>query len=133
MPKVKFSVIRGILLALVAIILLVGSVYQISPEELGVILRFGKFVRTAEPGLHFKLPLGIEKLTKVPVQRQLKLEFGFRTAKPGIRSEYRVTAETAKEAIMLTGDLNVVVVEWIVQYKIKDAYKFLFKIRNFLR
>ncbi len=129
-PQLKFGLIRGIILAIVIIILLFGSIYQVSPEELGVILRFGKFVRTAEPGLHFKLPLGIEKLTRVPVQRQLKLEFGFRTARPGIRSEYRVTPETAKEAIMLTGDLNVVVVEWIVQYKIKDAYKFLFKIRN---
>ncbi len=130
MKEIRFNVVRWILIAIVALILLIGSVFQVSPEELGVILRFGKFVRTAEPGLHFKLPLGIEKLTKVPVQRQLKLEFGFRTAKPGIRSEYRVTPETAKEAIMLTGDLNVVVVEWIVQYKIKDAYKFLFKVRN---
>jgi len=129
-PKIKFSVIRAVLIGVVVAILLVGSIYQVSPEELGVILRFGKFVRTAEPGLHFKLPLGIEKLTKVPVQRQLKLEFGFRTARPGIRSEYRVTPEAAREAIMLTGDLNVVVTEWIVQYKIKDAYNFLFKIRN---
>jgi membrane protease subunit HflK len=130
MPKIKFSLIRGVIIGIVAFILLIGSIYQVSPEELGVILRFGKFVRTADPGLHFKLPLGIEKLTKVPVQRQLKLEFGFRTARPGIRSEYRVTPEAAKEAVMLTGDLNVVVVEWIVQYKIKDAYNFLFKIRN---
>jgi membrane protease subunit HflK len=108
----------------------VGSIYQVSPEEIGVILRFGKFVRTTEPGLHFKLPLGIEKLTRVPVQRQLKLEFGFRTTRPGIRSEFRVTPDTAAEAVMLTGDLNVVVVEWIVQYKIRDPYKFLFKLRN---
>jgi len=129
-PKIKFSIIRGVIIGIIAVILLVGSIYQVSPEELGVILRFGKFVRTADPGLHFKLPLGIEKLTKVPVQRQLKLEFGFRTTRPGIRSEYRVTPETAREAVMLTGDLNVVIVEWIVQYKIKDAYKFLFKIRN---
>lgn len=130
LPKIRFGVIRVIVIALVAIILLFGSIYQVSPEELGVILRFGKFVRTSEPGLHFKLPLGIERLTKVPVQRQLKLEFGFRTTRPGIRSEYRVTPETARETIMLTGDLNVVVVEWIVQYKIKDAYNFLFKVRN---
>jgi membrane protease subunit HflK len=130
LPKIKFSVIRGVLLAVLVIILLVGSVYQISPEELGVILRFGKFVRTADPGLHFKWPLGIEKMTRVPVQRQLKLEFGFRTTRPGVQSEFKVTPETVQEAVMLTGDLNVVVVEWIVQYKIKDPYKFLFKLRN---
>jgi membrane protease subunit HflK len=130
LPKIKPGVIKGIALGLVAVILLIGSIYQVSPEELGVILRFGKFTRTADPGLHFKMPLGIEKLTRVPMQRQLKLEFGFRTTLPGIRSEYHITPETAKEAVMLTGDLNVVVVEWIVQYKIKDAYNFLFKLRN---
>ena len=130
LPKISAGAIRWILIAVVVIILLVGSIYQVSPEEIGVILRFGKFVRTADPGLHFKLPLGIEALTRVPVQRQLKLEFGFRTTRPGIRSEYQVTPETTKESVMLTGDLNVVDVEWIVQYKIKDPYNFLFKLRN---
>jgi membrane protease subunit HflK len=130
LPKIKLSVIRVIIVAAVVVILLVGSVYQVSPEEIGVILRFGKFARTSDPGLHFKLPLGIELLTRVPVQRQLKLEFGFRTSRPGVRSEFKVTPETIKESVMLTGDLNVVVVEWIVQYKIKDAFQFLFKLRN---
>lgn len=129
LPKIRPGPIKIILLAIVILILLFSSIYQISPEEMGVILRFGKFVRTTEPGLHFKLPW-IEELTKVPVQRQLKMEFGFRTTRPGIRSEYQVTAESSKEALMLTGDLNVAIVEWIVQYKIKDPYKFLFKIRN---
>ena len=119
-------VVAGILI----LILLVGSFYQIEPEEMGVILRFGKFVRTTGPGLHLKIPLGIEKLTKVPVQRQLKMEFGFRTARAGIRTEYAKTRDSVKEAVMLTGDLNVAVVEWIVQYKIKDPYKYLFKIRD---
>jgi membrane protease subunit HflK len=130
LPKIRTGPIKIILLAIIILILLFSSVYQISPEEMGVILRFGKFVRTTEPGLHFKLPLEIETLTKVPVQRQLKMEFGFRTSRPGIRTQYQVTSESAKEAIMLTGDLNVAIVEWIVQYKIKDPYKFLFKIRN---
>ncbi|MGB7294360.1 MAG: FtsH protease activity modulator HflK [Candidatus Aminicenantales bacterium] len=129
-PKIKPGLIRIAVLAVFGIILLYGAVYQISPEEIGVILRFGKFVRTADPGLNFKMPLGIETLTRVPVQRQLKLEFGFRTSRPGIRSEFSVTSETTKESMMLTGDLNVVDVEWIVQYKIKDAYKYLFKLRN---
>jgi membrane protease subunit HflK len=130
LPKIKPGVIKGVVLGVLVVVLLIGSIYQVSPEEIGVILRFGKFTRTADPGLHFKLPLGIEKLTRVPVQRQLKLEFGFRTTRAGIRSEFRVTPETIKEAVMLTGDLNVVVVEWIVQYKIKDPYNFLFKLRN---
>ncbi len=130
LPKIKGSYIKIIVPAVIALILIFGSVYQISPEEIGVILRFGKFVRTTEPGLHFKLPLGIEKLITVPVQRQLKEEFGFRTTRPGIRTEYSVTPETIRESVMLTGDLNVGVVEWIVQYKIKDAYNYLFKIRD---
>ena len=130
LPKISPIYIKIAAAAVIVIILLFGTFYQVAPEEIGVIQRFGKYVRTSEPGLHFKLPLGIETLTKVPVQRQLKMEFGFRTVKPGINSEFRVTPETLQEAIMLTGDLNVLVVEWIVQYKIKDAYKYLFKMRN---
>ncbi len=130
LPKIKGGVIKLVVAAVIVLIILFSSFYQISPEEIGVILRFGKFVRTTDPGLHLKIPFGIESLTKVPVQRQLKMEFGFRTAKPGIRTQYRVTPETLREAVMLTGDLNVVVVEWIVQYKIIDAYKYLFKVRN---
>jgi len=122
-------VVLGIIV-IFAIIVLAGSFYQISPEEMGVILQFGKFVRTTDPGLHLKIPLGVEKLFRVPVQRQLKMEFGFRTARAGIRTEYIMTQEFTKEAMMLTGDLNVAVVEWIVQYKIKDPYKYLFKIRD---
>jgi membrane protease subunit HflK len=130
LPKIKPVVVKLIVVAVAVLILLAGSIYQISPEEVGVILRFGKYVRTTDPGLHFKFPLGIEELTKVPVQRQLKKEFGFRTTKPGIRTEYRVTTESQREAVMLTGDLNVAVVEWIVQYKIKAPYNYLFKIRD---
>jgi len=130
LPKIPWKTVKIVLIIIIAVILLYGSVYQISPDEMGVILRFGKFVRTSDPGLHFKLPLGIEALTKVPVQRQLKMEFGFRTSKSGIRSEYIATPESDKEAVMLTGDLNVLNVEWIVQYKIRDPYKYLFKMRE---
>jgi membrane protease subunit HflK len=129
LPKIKPGVIKLSIAGVIILILLFSSFYQIGPEEMGVILRFGKFVRTTDPGLHLKLP-GIEQLMKVPVQRQLKLEFGFRTVRPGIQTEYRVTPEAQKEARMLTGDLNVADVEWIVQYKIKNAYNFLFKLRD---
>jgi membrane protease subunit HflK len=129
LPKINPTIVKLSIAGVIILIVLFSSFYQISPEEMGVILRFGKFVRTTDPGLHLKLP-GIEQLMKVPVQRQLKMEFGFRTETPGIRTEYRVTPETQKEARMLTGDLNVADVEWIVQYKIKDAYNFLFKLRD---
>lgn len=130
LPKIPKKFVLYLVAGIVVLAVLAGSFYQVEPDEMGVILRFGKFVRTSEPGLHFKLPFGIEALTKVPVQRQLKLEFGFRTVQSGQRSEYAATPETEAEAVMLTGDLNVVVAEWIVQYKIKDPYKFLFKMRD---
>ena len=129
-PKIQPKVVKGVLLGLAVVVLLWGSFYQVSPEEMGVILRFGKFVRTTEPGLHMKIPLGIERLTRVPVQRQLKQEFGFRTLRAGINSEYASTPETKGESLMLTGDLNVVDAEWIVQYKIRDPFLFLFKMRE---
>jgi membrane protease subunit HflK len=128
--KLRFSrkpVIIG-LTVILALIVLFGSFYQIQPEEVGVILRFGRYVRTTEPGLRFKLPL-MEVVYKVPVQRQLKAEFGFRTEEAGVTTRYSSQRFT-EESLMLTGDLNVAVVEWIVQYRVADPYKYLFKVRN---
>ena len=114
----------------VAIVLLLGSYYQVEPDEVGVIQRFGAYVRTTNPGPHLRIPLA-EKVTKVPVQRQLKMEFGFRTGQAGVRTTYApATSNTQAEALMLTGDLNVAVVEWIVQFRIKDPRAFLFHVRD---
>jgi len=99
-------------------------------NEVGVIQRFGKYVRTTTPGLHFKLPRGIEKLTKVKVRLVYKEEFGLRTLQSGVRTQYARSSTYLNEALMLTGDLNVAVVPWIVQYRIKDPYKYLFKVRD---
>ncbi|HSK09814.1 MAG TPA: FtsH protease activity modulator HflK [Vicinamibacterales bacterium] len=121
-------VVRGALVGLAAVVLLSSIAYQVQLEEVGVVLRFGRFVRTAEPGLHVKLPL-IESVLKVPVQRQLKEEFGFRTTEPAVRTRY-AAAPFEEESVMLTGDLNVAIVEWIVQYRVTDPYKYLFRVRN---
>lgn len=121
---IKYGVIGVFLL-----IFVFSSFFTISPEEVGVILRFGKFSHVADPGLNFKLPLGIDQLYKVPVQRQLKEEFGFRTEAAGVRTRYS-QASFQEESLMLTGDLNAAEVEWIVQYRISDPYKFLFKVRS---
>ena len=125
---------RGAAAALAAVLLAVAagfmSLYQVQPEEVGVVLRFGEYVRTTEPGLRARIPL-VEDVLKVPVQRQLKQEFGFRTVDAGIRTLYADTdRRLADESVMLTGDLNVAVVEWIVQYRVADPYLFLFKVRN---
>jgi membrane protease subunit HflK len=116
-------------LILLGIIIVTSMVFTIEPEEVGVVLRFGKFVRTSPPGLNFKLPAPLERVYKVPVQRQLKDEFGFRTEQAGVRTQYS-RANFENESLMLTGDLNVSVVEWIAQYRVRDPYKFLFKVRN---
>jgi len=129
MPKLPVAGIRAALLAVLVLIVAVSAFYTVDPEEVGVVRRLGKFIGVTEPGLHFKLPLGIDAVDKVPVQRQLKQEFGFRTIRAGVRSQFS-SGGLEEESNMLTGDLNAVVVEWVVQYRVVDAYRFLFKVRN---
>ena len=130
LPRIPRRTAAALLVLLLAVAAGFGSLYQVQPEEVGVVLRFGEYVRTTEPGLRAKLPLA-EQVLKVPVQRQLKQEFGFRTVDAGIRTLYAAPdRQFADEAVMLTGDLNVAVVEWIVQYRVADPYLFLFKVRN---
>jgi len=128
--KGKFPGFWLIIGAIIIIIVLSSSFYTIGVNEVGVIQRFGKYIRTTSPGLHFKLPRGIEKLTKVKVRLVYKEEFGLRTVRAGVRTQYARSSTYLNEALMLTGDLNVAVVPWIVQYRIKDPYKYLFKVRN---
>ncbi len=116
-----------IILVLIALALGSSTFYTVGVDEVGVVQRFGKYVRTAQPGLNFKLPAGIEKVTKVKVRRVYKEEFGEGF---GERARFGKESETASVTLMLTGDLNVAVVPWIVQYRIKDPYNFLFKVQN---
>ena len=128
--RVSRRVVLAAIGAVVVLVGIVGSYYQIEPDEVGMVTRFGRFVRMTGPGPHGQIPFGIEKVQKVPVQRQLKQEFGFRTVRADIESTFRKDEKTAAESLMLTGDLNVATVEWIVQYKISDPYKYLFKLRD---
>jgi membrane protease subunit HflK len=128
-PSAK-TILLGALAAL-AILGVLTSYYQVEPDEVGVVRRLGKFVGTSDPGPHFRLPYGIDRVRNVPVQRQLKMEFGFRTQATNGQTTYaEPSADLRRESLMLTGDLNVAVVEWIVQYKIKDPFSFLFRVRN---
>jgi len=129
LPKFPGRAIGGILIVILLAVGVLSSFYTVGPEELGVVLRFGEYVRSTDPGLHLRMPLGIERVRKVPIQRQLKEEFGFRTVRAGVRTEYSGQGRDS-ESLMLTGDLNSAVVEWIVQYRIVDAYNFLFRVRN---
>ena len=112
----------------VVLVMAATTLYQVQPEEVGVVVRLGQYVRTTEPGLRMKVPF-VEQVFKIPVQRQLKEEFGFRTTEAGVRSTF-ASVDFNAEAIMLTGDLNVAVVEWIVQYRVAEPYLYLFKVRN---
>jgi modulator of FtsH protease HflK len=121
--------LRKILLLAILIILAATSAKTVGPEEEGVVILMGKYNRTLGPGLNFILPVGIEKIHKIPVQRQLKQEFGFRTVEAGTRTQY-IKAGFGDESLMLTGDLNIADVEWVVQYRIVDSYKYLFRVRD---
>lgn len=118
-----------ILAALVLLIFLWASWYTVQPEEKAVVQRFGRVVRTSGPGLHFKFPFGVETVRLVPTARVLKEEFGFRSLIPGRRTQY-AKRDLLSESLMLTGDLNVIDVQWIVQYRIEDAVRYLFQVRE---
>lgn len=106
---------------------LLSTYYTVQPEEEAVVLRFGRYAGTTSPGLHFRLPFGIDRVVKVPVTEVRTEEFGFRTVSAGRRSTREVLEV---ESLMLTGDLNIADVEWVVQYRIKDARQWIFSVRE---
>lgn len=128
LPRPPFRLIAIIAVAVAVLVVLWSSYYTVEAESEGVVLRFGKFLKTVEPGLHFKLPLGIDKVSVLPTRRQLKLEFGFFT--PNYTNPDQVGAAQTEEKSMVTGDLNAALVEWVVQYRIDDPKQYLFDVRN---
>ncbi len=121
--------LRRVLLIGFLLIAALTAIKTIGPEEEGVVLYLGKYDRTLQPGLNFIVPFGVETMFKIPVQRQLKHEFGFRTQSAGVRTEYS-SGSYEDESSMLTGDLNLADVQWVVQYRIVDSYRYLFRVRN---
>jgi membrane protease subunit HflK len=121
--------IAAILLGLLIVAGIGTTIYTVEAESEGVVLRFGKFLETVEPGLHYKLPLGIDSVTVIPTRRQLKLEFGF--ASPGYTTNpIQAGQHPDEEKSMVTGDLNAALVDWVVQYRIEDPRQYLFDVRN---
>ena len=127
--KITPAIVLIVIGAIIALILLFSSFFVVDQKEEAVVLNFGKFSRILGPGLHFKLPFGVEKNYNVPTQRILKEEFGFRTERSGIVSVYS-EADFPRESTMLTGDLNIIDVEWIIQYQITDARAWLFNVED---
>lgn len=117
----------------VAVILAVwgaySSYYTVQPEQRAVVKRFGAVIAQTDPGLHFKLPFGVDAVELVPTERVLKQEFGFRTRQVARQTEYETSGLEA-ESLTLTGDLNIIKVEWVVQYRIADPIKWLYRIRE---
>ncbi|MFH0762275.1 MAG: FtsH protease activity modulator HflK [Candidatus Omnitrophota bacterium] len=123
---------KWIPVAIVVLLILSGLrslIYSIGPDEVGVIQRFGKFIGLSSPGLHAKIPFGIDKVTPIKVEKVFKEEYGFKTVEPGIKTRYS-SGNYKDESLMLTGDLNILDVRWIVQFKIKDPVKLLFATRR---
>jgi membrane protease subunit HflK len=131
----KFKLPGGPLVILVIAVILVASstFYTIKQDEVGIVQLFGRYVRTTQPGLNFKLPIGIEKVTKVNVKQIRTEEFGFTSARAETRSRFQSGGQSTSVALMLTGDLNVALVPWIVQYRVKNPYDYLFRVRDVRR
>jgi membrane protease subunit HflK len=132
-PKMPFNV-RPRLVVIVLVVILVialsaSSFFVVDQTEQGIVLRLGRYLKSAEPGLHFKLPFGIDQNYNVPIRQYLRAEFGFRTDIPGEVS-LRSTQDYPRESIMLTGDLNIIDVEWTIQYRIDDARAWLFSVES---
>ena len=118
------SVVLKVLIPAAILIVGLGCFFVVDETEQAVITRFGKYERTVGPGLQFKLPFGIDKNYNVPVKVVQTEQFGFKTVKSGRDNEYR--NNIVSESTMLTGDLNIVDVEWIIQYRIVEPKQWLF-------
>ncbi|MFP4415904.1 MAG: FtsH protease activity modulator HflK [Chitinispirillaceae bacterium] len=127
--KRSFSIFILLIIGIAGWVFFTG-LYTVAVDEIAVIQRFGKYNRQAGPGLRFKLPDGIEKRTNIRVQKINTQEFGFRTIKAGVKSDYERGAKYKDESLMLTGDLNCAIVEWLVQYRISEPVAYLFAVRD---
>ena len=132
LPDIPASPRQIAFVLIVVILVFVGfsSYYTVSAESVGVVQRFGHYHYVVDPGLHFKIPFGIDQVTQVPVKRQLKEEFGFGTPGATFKQQISDPREWRLETIMVTGDLNTALVEWVIQFRIENAFDFLFKVRD---
>jgi membrane protease subunit HflK len=128
--RIKFPGGPLFIILVILVAMALTTFYTVKQNEVGIVQFFGRYVRTAQPGLNFKLPFGIEKVTKVNVREIQTAEFGFSTARVDTRSRFKSGGENVGESLMLTGDLNVAVVPWIVQYRVKNPFDYLFKVRD---
>ncbi len=133
--KIQFEPFKKYIIPIVFILGIVifgvSSIFTVKANQEAAILRFGKYAETVGPGLHFKMPFGIDKVYPAEVKRIYNEEFGYRTVRSGRESRIDYNFRGASEvSLMLTGDRNCAVVHWVVRYKIKDLKEYLFNVRN---
>ena len=129
LPQFNKKLVVTIIIGILALIVIFSSFYTVKTDEVGVIKRFGKYTKTTMPGLHFKLPYGIETITKVKGSNYIfPVEFGYRTLKAGVQTQFRKGRVYEEESLMLTGDLNCAEVTWVVQYRITNPKDYLFNV-----
>ncbi len=129
-PQIPRGLVIGVLIAVFGIWGVSSVYYTVQPEERAVVKRFGAVISTSDPGLHFKIPFGIDTVQIIPTERVLKQEFGFRTEGSDRDSTTYSDQTFPDESLMLSGDLNVIDVEWVVQYRISDPMKYLYAMRE---
>lgn len=132
-PKMPFNLSPRLVIIILAVVIVIviatGSFFVVDQTEQAVVLRFGKYMKTVGAGLQFKLPFGIDRNYNVPTEQIQREEFGFRSDRPGETTLYSA-ADYPRESIMLTGDLNIIDVEWIIQYRIIDPRAWLFNVES---
>ena len=128
-PVSPRKIVLGIVIAFAAY-LGFSSFYTVPAESVGVVQRFGHYHYVVDPGLHFKIPFGVDQVVQVPVKRQLKEEFGFGTPGATFTRQMSDPREWELETTIVTGDLNAALVEWVIQFRIENAFDFLFKVRD---
>ena len=124
-PSKMLGALRTVIILVVIALIAFSGIKVIPTTDNGVVTRFGKYANTLSPGLNFVIPF-VDQVYKVPVKTVQKEEFGFRTARSSERSEYQNSI--LSESSMLTGDLNIINVEWVIQYKIVDPKAWLFNV-----
>ena len=124
--NVKSLIVGAVILALIWV---ASGLYRVLPDEQGVVLRFGKFVKTTQPGLNYHIPFPIESVQTPKVTKVNRMDIGFRSERDSGFSSGGV-ADVPEESLMLTGDENIVNIDFSVFWVIKDAGNFLFKIQD---
>jgi modulator of FtsH protease HflK len=127
LKKILATAVLAAIVIVVLAFIFTGS-YSVPADSEAVVQRFGKYLSTQDPGLHFKIPMGVDKVTIIPVSRQLKMEFGYSTEGASNPNQGDTESDAAKD--MVTGDLNEAEVEWVIQYRITDPTQYLFAVQD---